>query len=138
MKVLEKNSFFKDIGVYDENILKKEFNILKYAVNDSGCLLSKYNEYRENHTYLSERFLKEFKALNEQHYEMRVSLKSIKLDLDDEKTKDLLKTSEEEVLKSIKNTFQTIVDKKERILNTYKFLERITYQCIYKKEEFVS
>lgn len=123
---------------YDEEILKKEFNILESILNDKDLLLKKQIEYKEKYVYLSENFTKEFKLLNKQHYMMVNALKDVKFKLDNSESKELLIASENEVLKNIKDTFQTIVNKKEKTLYTYKYLQEIVEKYIYMKEDLVS
>lgn len=133
-----KDIIFSDISSeYNEEILKKEFNILESIFNDKDLLLKKQREYEEKYTYLTENFIKEFKILNEQHYMIMNAVKDVKFKIDDNESKELLISSENEVLKNIKNTFQTIVSKKEKTLHTYKYLQEIIEKYFYMKEELV-
>lgn len=133
-----KNFILDDVPCkYDEELLKQEFDVLKCNLNNKDLLLKKKEEYREKHLYLSENFTKEFKILNEQHYRMMKAIKSVKFNIDNDKSKELVITSENEVLKNIKNTFQTIINKKEKTLDTYKLLEEIASEYFYTKEDLV-
>lgn len=123
---------------YDKEVLEEEFNVLESIFNNRDLLLKKQREYREKYTNLSETFMNEFKILNEQHYRMMNALKETKFRVDNNKSKELLVTLEGEVLKSIKNTFQTIINKKEKTLHTYKLLEEVIENYFCTKEELVS
>ena len=126
----------------NREILEKELDVLKSISNNKDLLLEKQREYNEKYVYLSESFAKEFKLLNEQHYAMRNALKDTKFKVDNEvdndELKELLISSEYEVLKNIKETFQTIVDKKEKTLHSYRLLKEIVKEYFYVKEELVS
>lgn len=123
---------------YDEELLKKEFHVLNSIFNNENLLLKKQKEYEEKYIHLSEKFEKEFKLLNRQHYYMMNALKNVKFKLDSDESKELMVEVEREVLKNIKNTFQTIINKKESMLYTYGYLQEIVQNNLYMKEELIS
>lgn len=133
-------SLISDISLmdYDSDILNKEINTLDSILDNNNLLLKKQSEYRDIYLLLSEKFAKEFKALNEQHYKMRTALKSIRLDLNDEYTKRVVIDSEIEVLNNIKNIFQTILNTKQKTINTYILLDNLVENFLFGRKEFTA
>lgn len=133
-------SLISDISLidYDSDILNKEINALDSILDNNNLLLKKQSEYRDIYLLLSEKFAKEFKVLNEQHYKMRTALKSIRLDLNDEYTKRVVIDSEIEVLNNIKNIFQTILNTKQKTINTYRLLDNLVENFLFGRKEFTA
>lgn len=121
---------------YDNKLLQKELNIIKNISNDTNLLFLKKKEYESKYIELTNKFRNEFKYLNKQHYDIISEIKSIKYNLHDEVLKKIIITIEKDFLISIKNTFQSIIDKKEETIYTYKILEDIVSKKYELKEEF--
>lgn len=124
-------------GSYDTSILEKELYNIKKVLGDRYLLYKMLNKYKEEHSNISSEFNEEFKTLNMYNHMILNSVKSIKLDIPSEKTKDLLMESEREVLKNIKFTFQKLVREKEIKIRTYELLVKKIQEYIYKKDEWV-
>lgn len=120
---------------YDNELLQEELNIIKNISNDTNLLFLKKKEYENKQIELSKNFRSEFKYLNHQHYDIINDIKSIKYKINDEILKRIIITIEKDLLITIKNTFQSIIDKKEQTIYTYKILEDIVSKKYKMKEE---
>lgn len=120
--------------LYDINLLKKEYCFLKTKVGAKKDLLKKVGDYNKTYKELLKNFNLEFKILNKRNYELMKAVKTSDLIVENDIEKNILIEAEKRILIDIKSTFQTIINKKEKVLRTYKLLEEATYNEINKKE----
>lgn len=114
--------------LYDIRILKNEIELLENHFDKNEFLLIKASEYKDKYRLLSNNFREEFKILNRRHAELVKSIKTTNLIVCDELERNVLMETEKNVLNNVKDTIQSIVDNKERVLRTYKLLSEVTFE----------
>lgn len=116
----------------DSSILLLEKDNLEKAfqTRDITKIILLNNFYREKSYELKETFNDSFKILNRILYKLRESFKSEPVNASDEITYKLIKDSRKNFLKDVQKLFQQYVDANERIVESYKFLESISYNLL--------
>lgn len=108
--------------LYDIELLKKELNIIKESICEKDTICEVLKTYKQKYLLKIDSFNSEFKFLNEYNYNLLNSIKTNKISLSNKELITLAIETEQEIVKSIKETLQNIVNQKEKTLRTYKWL----------------
>ena len=108
--------------LYDIELLTRELNIIKESINENNSIYEVLNLYNDNYLEKIDNFNIEFKFLNEYNYNLLNGIKSNKIHIENKDLVSLAVEAEKEVLKSIKETLQGMVKRREQELRTYELL----------------
>lgn len=122
---IENNNFNTTILLVEKNKLEKALK-----KRDMTEIINLNNFYKDKSCELRESFDDSFKILNRILYNLRESFKSEPINTSHEDTYNLIKDSREKFIKEVKNRFQKDIDSKERIIDSYKLLESVSYNLL--------